>query len=274
MNNKILVKCRKIIFTLCFCIFFSNVVLATGSTYNDPDIAEIMKKNNMQGTMIIASEDNQIIYSYNIKRANTRLSPASTFKIANSIIAIEEGVLKDQNEIIKWDGKKRLLDAWNKDQNLKTAFRSSCVWFYQELAKRIGKDKYLQYLKKLDYGNHLLGKDVTTFWLAGEGADLKITPLEQINFLQRIYQENLPISARSYDVLKDIMLEESTSSYQIYSKTGAAIQNWIGHGWYVGYVTSKGKVWFFATNILINGMKDLPKRKAVTIEVFKSKNII
>ena len=273
MNIKTFIQLQKILFKLCYSLLFiSMTAVAADSLSDDQDILEILKKNNVQGTMIIASENNQVTYVYNTKRANLRISPASTFKIANSIVAIEKGTLKDQYEIIKWDGKKRFLNAWNQDHNLKTAFRTSCVWCYQKLAKKIGKKHYLKYLAHLNYGNHFVGQDVTNFWLKEE--KLQITPLEQINFLQRIYHKKLPISAKTYDILQDIMLEEATANYKIYSKTGAATKDWIGHGWYVGYITSKERSWFFATNILINGMKDLPKRRAVTIAALKKKGII
>jgi len=269
------VQFRKIILIVCFGFFLSNsaIYASPGQPYDDQDIAHVLKEHGVQGTMIISSSDKRITYIHNPKRANERLSPASTFKIANSIIAIEEGVLKDQYEIIKWDGQKRFLDAWNKDQNLQSAFKSSCVWFYQELAKKIGKEKYIKYFDSLSYGNHLLGKDVTTFWLEG-GGDLKIAPLEQMEFLHKIYQKQLPVSARTYDILQNIMLAESSDSYKMYSKTGAATKDWVGHGWYVGYVTTNDQVWFFVTNIIIDGMKDLPKRKSVTIAVLKKKGII
>lgn len=233
----------------------------------------MMQKHDVQGTMILSSQDSEIIYICDLERAQTRLSPASTFKIANSIIAIEEGVLKDQYEMIRWDGQKRFLEAWNQDQNLKMAFKSSCVWFYQELAKKIGQQEYEKNLNALNYGNRLMGDNITTFWLEG-GGDLKITPLEQIDFLQNVYHRRFPISDRTYDILADVMLEEEGSDFKIYSKTGAATKDWVGHGWYVGYVTVKGNAWFFVTNILINGFDDLPKRKAVTMAALKIKGII
>ncbi|MDP5082878.1 MAG: penicillin-binding transpeptidase domain-containing protein, partial [Rickettsiaceae bacterium] len=200
----------------------------------DRDLATILKANNAQGTIVIASLNNDIIFIHNTDRANERLSPASTFKIPNSLIALEEGILANQYQKIQWDGKKRFLDAWNKHQDLKSAFRYSCVWFYQELAKQIGRDKYLNYLKKFNYGNQLLGDDITTFWLGDEG-DLKISPLEQIEFLQKIYQQKLPVSKETFSILQDIMLEESNEHYNLYSKSGAATKDWKGHGWYVGY---------------------------------------
>lgn len=191
----------------------------------------------------------------------------------NSIIALETGVIADQHEIIKWDGQKRDLETWNQDQNLKSAFKFSCIWFYQELAKRIGKQTYLDYFNRLNYGNKLVGEEVTTFWLK-DGGDLRISPYEQVEFLRQIYQKKLPIADRTYEILEDIMLEETLDNYKIYSKTGAATKDWIGHGWYVGYIKTKDQVWIFATNILIDGMKDLPKRKAVTMAALKKKGII
>lgn len=265
----------KIIFLLFFSLFSNAMACCSQAnpSSDDQDIASVLKEYEADGTMIISSLDKETLYVYNHKRAEERLSPASTFKIANSIIALEEGVLKDQHEIIKWDGEKRDLDDWNKDQNMKSAFKSSCVWFYQELAKKIGKEKYLQHFDRLNYGNRLVGEEVTTFWLAG-GGDLRISPFEQLEFLRKIYQKQLPIAARTYDILQDIMVDEISDNYKIYAKTGAATKNWMGHGWYVGYVTTKNKVWFFVTNISINDKQDLPKRKTITLAVLKKKGII
>jgi beta-lactamase class D len=267
---------KKIVILLCFSLFSSQIVIATQENEHvieDADIAQILEENGVQGTVIISSLDNKTTYVHNHQRALERLSPASTFKIMNSIIALETGVIADQHEIIKWDGQKRDLETWNQDQNLKSAFKFSCIWFYQELAKKIGIETYLDYFNRLNYGNKLVGTDVTTFWLK-DGGDLRISPYEQIEFLRQIYQHQLPITERTYEILKDIMLEEATDNYKIYSKTGAATKDWIGHGWYVGYITTNDQVWIFATNILIDGLKDLPKRKAITMASLKKKGII
>lgn len=267
---------KKIILFLGFCLFSSHIAVCSQTddeVMDDPDISQILEENGVQGTVIISSLDNKTTYVHNQQRALERLSPASTFKIPNSIIALETGVIADQHEIIKWDGETRDFDTWNQDQNLKSAFKFSCVWFYQELAKKIGKATYLDYFNQLDYGNKLVGEEVTTFWLK-DGGDLRISPYEQVEFLRKIYQRQLPIANRTYEILQDIMIEESTDNYQIYSKTGAATKDWIGHGWYVGYIVTNDRVWIFVTNILIDGMKDLPKRKAVTMAALKKKGII
>ncbi len=70
-----------------------------------------------------------------------RFLPASTFKIPNTLIALEEGVIQNEKDIIEWDGEDKGWSQWNKDQSLETAFPLSCIWFYQELASRVGDKK-------------------------------------------------------------------------------------------------------------------------------------
>ena len=152
----------------------------TPSFYEDQDISNIMQSHGVEGTVVISSLDNDTNYIYNKARANKRLSPASTFKIPNSLIAIDSQVLNNQYEKIKWDGEVRFLNSWNKDQNLKSAFKSSCVWFYQKIASMVCEQRYKQYLYDFNYGNQKLGGDITTFWLNGS---LKISLMEQIDFL-------------------------------------------------------------------------------------------
>lgn len=123
----------------------------------DLDLAKLFHTRGVEGTIIIDSLDSKETFVYNKDRSEERFSPASTFKILNTLIALEEGAVRNEKEIIKWDGKDRGLDAWNKDQTLETAFPISCVWFYQELARRIGSEKYITHLKKVEFGNQMAG---------------------------------------------------------------------------------------------------------------------
>ena len=247
-----------------FKIFFL-ILLSINLFAWDKEVEEVFKKYKVEGTIVIESLNKKKINIYNDKRASELFSPASTFKIPHSLIALNEGIVK-KDSVIVWDKKIREYESWNKDQILLTAFKSSCVWCYQEFASKIGVEKYKKYLKELNYGNKKIGDDVTRFWL---DESLEITTFEQIKFLKRFYTNNLPFKIEDINLLKEIMIDEKNENYTIRAKTG-----WEGrYGWYVGYVETKDDVWFFSTNIDTKSKDDLPKRKAITLEALKIKGI-
>ncbi len=151
--------------TLILCLVSLTFASANAE---DHRLAKLFTERNVKGTMIISSLDSKIEFVYNKERAEKRFLPASTFKIPNTLIALDENAIANGMETIKWDGKDKGWRPWNKDQTIETAFPLSCVWFYQELAKRVGNLKYLSHLKKINYGNKKTGPELTTFWLDGD----------------------------------------------------------------------------------------------------------
>lgn len=248
------------------------IIALIGSLYaEDESIAKLFENENIKGLMLIESLDGKEQYIYNEERSKTPLLPASTFKIPNTLIALQEGVV-DENSTIKWDGVERSVRAWNQDQTLKSAFKSSCVWCYQLFARTIGLEKYDDYLTKLHYGNATVGVDVERFWLDGA---LRITAYEQIAFLKKLYLNDLPFRAEHIELLKTIMIDEQGKNYTIRAKTGWALpKDAEHHGWYVGYVESSRGVYFFATNLITSSFDELPLRKLLTLEALKNKGII
>ena len=250
---------------------FGSVVVLSSLVANDPTIAEAFNRHRIEGTMVIESLKGDERYVFNDIRAKTPLLPASTFKIPNTLIALDQGVV-DENSIIVWDKVERMLPSWNQDQTLESAFKNSCVWCYQRFARGIGLEKYQSYLKKLHYGNEKVGRDIERFWLDGE---LRISAYEQIAFLKKLYLNQLPFSLEHLTLLKKIMIDEEKSTYAIYAKTGWAVPKDLEHhGWYVGYVESSSGVYFFATNVLTPSNQQLYLRKLVTLAVLKSKGIL
>jgi beta-lactamase class D len=236
----------------------------------DLELENIFKNKQVDGTIIIESLNTKKIYVYNEKRAEMLFSPASTFKIPNTLIALNEGVV-NEDSVIVWDKKIREFTSWNKDQTLETAFKTSCVWCYKEFASKIGIEKYKNYLEKLDYGNKNIGEDVTDFWLDGS---LKISAYGEIKLLKKLYANDLPFKQSDIDILKKIMIDEKNDNYIIRAKTGWDSKYEKQIGWYVGYVETKDDVWFFAINIDIKSKEDLSKRKAIILESLKVKEII
>lgn len=240
-------------------------------TLTQPNFAQHFQNLGVEGTILIYDLKRNRTYQHNQDRNATPFLPASTFKILNSLIALETGAIANELSILTWDGVKRSLPDWNRDLNMQTAFEVSAVWFYQVLARRVGPEQMQEWITKADYGNKDIGKatDIDTFWLTG---NLRITPLEQIQFLRRLHNNELPFSERSIAIVKDIMIVEKTPDYTIRAKTGWAPADQMG--WYVGYVEQAENVYFFATNIIIADQADLGARAEVTRRSLKSLELL
>ena len=230
------------------------------------------KEAGVTGSITIYDlNNNRWIYSDSLD-ANKATLPASTFKVINSCIALEEGIIKDEHEIIKWDGKKRYLDVWNQDTNLELAYKNSTVWFHEALAKKMGRKTYVNYLNACHYGNGNLSEKGVNFWVYGS---FGITPVNQIQFLISFYQEKktLPFSLHTYTTVKKIMISEETDTYTFRDKTGWTIKDGQDIGWWIGYIENKKNVYFFATRIIKPESVDNPRflnaRKEITKAVLK-----
>ena len=225
---------------------------------------------NIKGSITIYDYKNKKWYYSDKKDSEKRTLPASTFKIPNSLISIEEYAVKDENEVLKWDGVIREFPAHNADTDLKTAFKNSTVWFHREMSRRVGIDKYRKYLKEFNYGNQKLSGIPDYFWLDNT---LVISPAEQINFLSGLYDEKYPLSKRTYNIVKNVMIEKKTDSYTLRAKTGSGLVKTLDIGWYVGYIETKDNVYFFATRL----QQDEPDknddflnlRKTITFNIFQ-----
>ena len=162
------------------------------------------------------------------------------------------------------------MQQWNSDQTLESALKVSCVWCYQEIARQVGSEKYESVLAQIDYGNHSTGNHVDLFWLNG---DLRISAAEQIRFLARLFNYELPFRREHVDVLKDIMQAETNPEYSLYAKSGwAATTPQVG--WYVGFVETGIGTWVFAMNMQVDNRAQVRLRKELTIAALQALGII
>ena len=247
------------------------ITFALSAQAEDQAIAELLAQHQLQGTMVIASLNSGRTFVHDDARAGQRYTVASTFKILNTLIALQEGLVTGKDSVFTWDGKVRSIASWNRDQTLESAFKLSCVWCYQQLAVQIGPQKYREYLHSLDFGQLHEPFNVSTFWLDGS---LQISAREQVAFLQQVYQRSLPFSSQAYDTLQEIMLVEKTPDYTLYAKTGLAGDTTPEIGWYVGYVVTSSDVWLFATNLDIHDDAELPLRLSLTREALQAKGVL
>jgi beta-lactamase class D len=217
------------------------------------DLSPFFKDTN--GAFVLYDQKNDRYIRYNEERCRERFSPKSTFKIPNSLIGLETGVIRDADFVIPWNRQKYPPQDWNEypfkhwgqDHTLRSAIKYSVVWYYRELALRVGQERMKKYVTAFDYGNRDISGDIDYFWLGG---GLRISADEQVEFLKKFYAGRLPVSKRSTEIVKDILVLEKTADYKLSAKTGGGpIAEGKYIGWFVGYVETKGNAYFFACNI-------------------------
>jgi len=201
------------------------------------------------GTFVGYKTDDYLIIASDTDRSGQAFLPASTFKIPNSLIALETRVVQDPDrDVFKWDGVKRSIEAWNQDHTLRSAIAASAVPVYQEIARRIGVERMQKYVDLFEYGNRNIGGGIDQFWLTG---DLRIDPIQQIDFLDRLRRGVLPVSKRSQDLVRDILPVTKAGDATIRAKTGllGAELGKASLGWVVGWAEKGSAQTVFALNL-------------------------
>jgi len=225
----------------------------------DKSLEKYFTENNVTGCFGLYNNATNQFTFYNKKRfTDSSFVPASTFKILNSLIGLQTGVITNDSMIIPWDGVIRVFSGgdtatnWNRDLNMYDAFRVSSVPYYQEVARRIGKDRMEYWMDTVNYGAG--SKDtafrittaIDTFWLDNS---LKITPDEQLGLVKLLYFDQLPFFKTHQETVKRAMLTESTTAYQLGYKTGwAKKENGNQLAWIVGWVEENNHPYFFVLN--------------------------
>jgi beta-lactamase class D len=261
-------------------LLMSVVPTPTPPPIPTPDLSPFFK--DTKGAFVLYDAKQERYIRYNEARCREPFSPKSTFKIPNSLIGLESGVIRDAEFVIPWDRRKYPpQDNWNqepfvhwaKDHTLRTAIKYSVVWYYRELALRVGQQKMKQFLTQFNYGNKTMGDRVDYFWLDDS---LKISANEQVEFLKAFYSEKLSVSKRSTEIVKDILKLEETETYKLSAKTGGgSISESASIGWFVGYVETKGNVYFFALNLEGANFAEIrDKRIGLTKQILASLGVL
>ena len=212
---------------------------------------------------------------YDAERAHRRYLPASTFKIPNSLVALELGVVRDERQRFPYSWPKTEITTWNRDHTFATALKYSVVPVYQQIARQVGEARYRDWLTRLDYGNGDPGGGIDHFWLDG---DLRISAVEQIAFLSRLATLRLPLSERSQRIVHAMLVIEANPCYVLRAKTGllgvSATRRVEPVGWYVGWVETDTATHVFAMNIDIKRPAEAAARQRVAKAVLVRAGVI
>jgi len=212
--------------------------VAAADTVARPEWERHFEAKGVRGTFIVFEPAKDRYLVFNEARARARFLPASTFKIANALIGLEVGAINDENEVFCWDGKPKPRPAWERDHTLATGMRESVVWMFQEVARRIGRERMREWLDRLEYGNRDMKGGIDLFWLQG---GLRISAREQVDLLRKLSEGELPMTQRSQRLVREALLVERSASYRLYAKTGSGGTGSNEVAWWVGWIERKGR---------------------------------
>src|SRR6056297_1616099 len=188
----------------------------------------------------------------NPERCNEPRRPYSTFKIPSALLGLETGLLADANSVMRYNAARYPARdwwprGWDRDQPLRRAINLSAVPLFRQLPADIGPARMQAFLTDIDYGNADIGGEADAFWLTG---DLRISAVEQVEFLTRLATGRLEVSDESVAAIGDALGREVGPGIVLYTKTGSGRIEGDKEsgflGWQVGWVEREGGVTVFA----------------------------
>jgi beta-lactamase class D len=228
------------------------------------DLAKRFADDGTVGTFVGYKIEDYLVIASDKDRSGEAMLPASTFKIPNSIIALETGVVGNpDNDVFKWDGVVRSIESWNRDHTMRSAITASAVPVYQEIARRIGEERMQKFLDLFEYGNRDIGGGIDQFWLTG---NLRIDPVQQIDFVDRLRRGALPVSKRSQELVRDILPVTKSGESIIRAKSGllGAELGKPSLGWMVGWTEKGSASTVFALNMDVREPRHIAARMTLT----------
>lgn len=222
-------------------------------------VSLVLSDYAIAGTLCFVAQENGLVILEE-GDCKSRRPCCSTFKIAISLMGFNEGILVSETtpELHFKPGYYDLLDSWKQPQSPATWMKNSCVWYSQVLTQEIGMKKFADYVSGFNYGNCDVsgdkGKDngLTNCWLS---SSLQISGFEQVDFLMRLLDQNLPVSSRAMEMTRKLLyLEEIGDGWKLYGKTGSGYElNIDGSrnmerpiGWFIGWINKDDREVLFA----------------------------
>jgi beta-lactamase class D/uncharacterized protein YfiM (DUF2279 family) len=233
------------------------------------DLSDVFAAYDAAGTLVLLHTESGRTLRHDPARAATQFTPASTFKVYNALVALETGVVDPSLDSVQfeWDGEVRRIDGWNEDQSLRMSMQRSTLWVYQEIARRVGEERYHRAFAAEPYGNGDTSCGLETFWLE---SCLRISAEEQVVFIDRLRRGETAFAPASETAVRELIRLEANDDYVLYGKTGWAARRGAGDvGWLVGWIETDAGAHVYALNLQPAGpsFDMMAARRGVLFEV-------
>ena len=224
-----------------------------------------------EGSFVLYDLRNDVWSIHDIKHATLRVAPDSTYKIYDALFGLEEGVITPQDSFIAWNGENYPFEAWNADQTLQSAMASSVNWYFQSVDEQLGTASVYDYIKEIGYGNKNMSGDFSTYWME---SSLKISPIEQVELLTQLQNNNFGFAPENINAVKDSICLSSSDAGTFYGKTGTGrVDGQDVNGWFIGYIETADNTYFFATNIGADSDATGGNATEITMSILSDMNI-
>lgn len=216
-----------------------------GRNISDLDLSTYFGAYDGSFVLYEAASDSWQIYEK--ENASTRIPPASTYKIYSALFSLQSGVISREDSRIPWDGQDYAFDSWNADQTLESAMSDSVTWYFQEIDRRLGISAIDSFIQEIGYGNETVSSSASTYWY---DSSLKISPIEQVEMLEKFYNNDFGFSSGNIETVKDSIRLFSGGNGVLYGKTGTlASEGRNVCGWFIGFIEREDAPLYFAVNI-------------------------
>ena len=232
--------------------FAARLLAEDGAPILEEEVAleRFFREAGADGTMAILHTRQNRLTLVNRPRAAIPVAPGASFEIVNLLAAFDSNAIENERTTFVWDRVKREREEWNRDLSLAAAFRASALWVDELIATRVGAARLREYVARFDYGNREIDDDLARLW---RGTRLRISALEQLDFLTRLYRGALPVSKRAETIVKEVMIAEQTGDATIRAKTALPLKGAQNVGWSAGWVERGDFVFIFALNMDARG---------------------
>lgn len=200
-----------------------------------------------EGSFVLYDQKDDTWSIYDMERSALRTSPESTYKIYDALLGLEKDVIASDDSFMAWDKTAYPFEAWNRDQDLSSAMQVSVNWYFQKIDEQLGASAIRKFVKEIGYGNRNTDSDLSSYWMQ---SSLKISPVEQVELLTDLYNNNFDFMPKNIEAVKDSICLSSSRDNKLYGKTGTGrVDGQDVNGWFIGFLETADNTLFFATNI-------------------------